>query len=64
MLAGKPHVVGPVNILNRKMAHYKKKGVFGIVTSSAKGGYVFGSIGLSVCLLVSNITRKVRNGFQ
>ena len=27
-----------------------------------KGGYVFGSIGLSVCLFVDNITQKVMNG--
>ena len=27
-----------------------------------KGGYVFGSVGLSVCLSVDNITQKVMNG--
>ena len=27
-----------------------------------KGGYVFGSVGLSVCLFVDNITQKVMNG--
>ena len=27
-----------------------------------KGGYVFGSVGLSVCLSVNNITQKVMNG--
>ena len=27
-----------------------------------KGGYVFGSVGLSVCLFVDNITHKVMNG--
>ena len=27
-----------------------------------KGGYVFGSVGLSVCLFVNNITQKVVNG--
>ena len=27
-----------------------------------KGGYVFGSIGLSVCLFVDNISQKVMNG--
>ena len=26
------------------------------------GGYVFGSVGLSVCLFVANITQKVING--
>ena len=33
-----------------------------ITTSLAKGGYVFGRIGLSVCLFVNNITQKVMNG--
>ena len=28
-----------------------------------KGGCVFGSEGLSVCLFVNNITHKVMNGF-
>ena len=28
-----------------------------------KGGCVFGSEGLSVCLFVDNITQKVMNGF-
>ena len=36
------------------------------IISLAKGGYVFGYIGLfvcpSVCLLVDNITQKVMNG--
>ena len=27
-----------------------------------KGGYVFGGVGLSVCLFVDNITQKVMNG--
>ena len=27
-----------------------------------KGGYVFGSVGVSVCLFVDNITHKVMNG--
>ena len=27
-----------------------------------KGGYVFGSVGLSVCLFVDNISQKVMNG--
>ena len=27
-----------------------------------KGGYVFGSVGLFVCLSVDNITQKVMNG--
>ena len=27
-----------------------------------KGGYVFGSVGLSVCLFVNNVTQKVMNG--
>ena len=27
-----------------------------------KGGYVFGSVGLSVCLSVNNITQKVMDG--
>ena len=27
-----------------------------------KGGHVFGSTGLSVCLFVDNITQKVMNG--
>ena len=27
-----------------------------------KGGYVFGSVGLSVCLSVNNITQKVMKG--
>ena len=27
-----------------------------------KGGYVFGTVGLSVCLSVNNITQKVMNG--
>ena len=27
-----------------------------------KGGFVFGSVGLSVCLFVDNITQKVMNG--
>ena len=27
-----------------------------------KAGYVFGSVGLSVCLSVDNITQKVMNG--
>ena len=38
--------------------------VIQIVTSLAKGGYHFGSISLSVCLLVSNITQKLINRFQ
>ena len=29
-----------------------------------KGGYVFGSVGLSVCLSVNNITQKVMNGLR
>ena len=29
-----------------------------IITSVAKGGYVFGSVSLSVCLFVDNITQK------
>ena len=29
-----------------------------------KGGYVFGSVGLFVCLFVSNITQKVMNGLR
>ena len=29
-----------------------------------KGGYVFGSVGLSVCLPVDNITQKVMNGLE
>ena len=29
-----------------------------------KGGYVFGSVGLSVCLSVNNITQKVMNGLE
>ena len=29
----------------------------------AKGGYIFGSVGLSVCLFADNITPKVMNGF-
>ena len=36
------------------------------ITSLAKGGYIFGSVGLSVCLFVclfvDNITQKVMNG--
>ena len=30
-------------------------------TSLAKGGYVFGSVGLYVCLFVDSITQKVMN---
>ena len=33
-----------------------------LFTSLAKGGYVFSSIGLSVCLFVDNITKKLVNG--
>ena len=32
--------------------------------SSTKVGYVFCSVGLSVCLLVSNTTQKVINGLR
>ena len=34
------------------------------ITSLAKGGYVCGTVDLSVCLLVSNITQKVMNRLQ
>ena len=33
-----------------------------VITSLAEGGYVFGRIGLSVCLFVDNITQNVMNG--
>ena len=34
-----------------------------VVTSAEEGGYVFGSVCLSVCLSVRRITRKLVNGF-
>jgi len=34
-----------------------------IIITSAKGGYVFTSVCLSVCLSVRRITEKVVNGF-
>jgi len=34
-----------------------------IITSAEEGGYVFGSVCLSVCLSVHRITRKLVNGF-
>jgi len=34
-----------------------------IITSAEEGGYVFGSVCLSVCLSVRRITRKLVNGF-
>ena len=44
------------------------KNMHAIITSLAyllgKGGYVFGSVGLSVCLSVDNITQKVMNGLR
>jgi len=36
---------------------------FLLVTSAEEGGYVFGSVCLSVCLSVRRITRKLVNGF-
>jgi len=33
------------------------------ITSTEEGGYVFGSVCLSVCLSVRQITRKLVNGF-
>jgi len=33
------------------------------ITSAEEGGYVFGSVCLSVCLTVRRITRKLVNGF-
>ena len=33
-----------------------------VITSLAKGGYVFGSVGLSVYLFVDNIAQQVMNG--
>ena len=36
--------------------------LYPFITSLAKGGYVFGSAGLPVCLFVDNITQKVING--
>ena len=41
------------------MMNYREKKAF--ITSLAKGGYVFGSIGLSICLFV-DITQNVMNG--
>ena len=35
-----------------------------LINSLAKGGYFFSSVGLSVCLLVANIIKKVINGLQ
>ena len=35
-----------------------------IIMFFAKGGYIFGSVSLSVCVLVSNITQKVMNRLQ
>jgi len=34
-----------------------------LITSAEEGGYVFGSVCLSVCLSVRRITRKLVNGF-
>jgi len=34
-----------------------------LITSAEEGGYVFGSVYLSVCLSVRRITRKLVNGF-
>ena len=34
-----------------------------VITSAEEGGYVFGSVCLSVCLSVRRITRKLVNGF-
>ena len=34
-----------------------------MITSAEEGGYVFGSVCLSVCLSVRRITRKLVNGF-
>jgi len=34
-----------------------------IITFAEEGGYVFGSVCLSVCLSVRRITRKLVNGF-
>ena len=39
-----------------------RKQLVGVFTS-AEGGYVFGSVGLFVCLFVRKITDKVVNGF-
>jgi len=33
------------------------------ITSAEEGGYVFGSVCLSVCLFVRRITHKLVNGF-
>jgi len=33
------------------------------ITSAEEGGYVFGSVCLSVCLSVRRISRKLVNGF-
>ena len=35
-----------------------------LITSLEEGGYVFGIIGLSVCLLAGNITQTVINGLK
>jgi len=37
--------------------------VLRLITSAEEGGYVFGSVCLSVCLSVRRITRKLVNGF-
>ena len=37
-------------------------GFIGLYYLLGKGGYVFGSVDLSVCLFVNNTTEKVMNG--
>ena len=42
--------------------HYNDVDIYSFHYLLGKGGYVFGSVGLSVCLSVDNITQKVLNG--